>query len=126
MTVMSRQASLGSLSEDQVTISDQQLLEQCISSGMPKTKNVINPSAGTHTDLADEDAKVSMWGTEVLLIWWQVKATVDSLINHKRFHYDTGKLNFSINYVSSGWKKRIDKLLTHCTPQRLGPFHCTV
>ncbi|XP_054281505.1 adenomatous polyposis coli homolog isoform X2 [Macrosteles quadrilineatus] len=50
VTVLSRQPSTGSLSgewtEDQVTLSEQVLLEQCITSGMPKTKNGVNPSVG--------------------------------------------------------------------------------
>lgn len=50
VTVLSRQPSVGSLSgdwtEEQVTLSEQVLLEQCITSGMPKTKNGINPSVG--------------------------------------------------------------------------------
>uniref|UniRef100_A0A1B6ETN9 Adenomatous polyposis coli protein basic domain-containing protein n=1 Tax=Cuerna arida TaxID=1464854 RepID=A0A1B6ETN9_9HEMI len=58
VTVLSRQPSVGSLTdwtEDQVSLSEQVLLEQCITSGMPKTKNGINPSVGTTP--ADVDAR---------------------------------------------------------------------
>uniref|UniRef100_A0A1B6D309 Adenomatous polyposis coli protein n=1 Tax=Clastoptera arizonana TaxID=38151 RepID=A0A1B6D309_9HEMI len=60
ITILSRQPSVGSLSgdwtEEQVSLSEQVLLEQCITSGMPKTKNGINPSAG-HIP-ADEEGEM--------------------------------------------------------------------
>lgn len=84
MTVLSRQLSAGSLSgegdgdwaEEAVSASEQQLLEQCITSGMPRTKNVIGPSVGAAP--ADVDARaVTIARTEprdimkVLLFVWR-------------------------------------------------------
>ncbi|XP_075231936.1 uncharacterized protein LOC142330508 isoform X3 [Lycorma delicatula] len=54
VTVLSRQPSIGSLSGDWTE--EQALLEQCITSGMPKTKNGENPSVGVVQDTpADEN-----------------------------------------------------------------------
>lgn len=54
MTVLSQQPSIGSLSGDWTE--EQALLEQCITSGMPKTKNGENPSVGVVQDTpADEN-----------------------------------------------------------------------
>lgn len=56
MTVLSRQPSIGSLSGDWTE--EQALLEQCITSGMPKTKNGQNPSVGVIQDTpADENSE---------------------------------------------------------------------
>lgn len=57
VTVLSRQPSVGSLSGEWTEDQEQVLLEQCITSGMPKTKNGINPSVGATATLADVEGK---------------------------------------------------------------------